>query len=146
LKFLISSAHHSYCTFVINRFVTNDNSFVLSLLYYSWSSFRNHGSYAFNHGSYLHRVFTRLWLIVGFCFFFGLCLLVFSFDLYFWWMGSHPWILYIGFLLLYQGNTTHFPAKPLFNTIFNWPIVQHDMGLQPNLHSHIITIFQLNPL
>ncbi len=31
-------------------------------------------------------------MIVCFCFFFGLCLLVFSFALYFWWMGSyHCW-------------------------------------------------------
>ncbi len=32
-------------------------------------------------------------LIVWFHFFFGLCLLVLSFALYFWWMGSHPWFL-----------------------------------------------------
>jgi vacuolar-type H+-ATPase subunit I/STV1 len=31
----------------------------------------------------LHRVFTWFLLIVCFCFFFGLCLLVFSFALYF---------------------------------------------------------------
>ncbi len=140
---------------IINKFVANNISFVLNLLCYCWSSFHKHGSYACNHGSYFHRVFTWLLLIVGFCFFFGLCLRVFSFALHFWWMGSHPWILYTGFLLLYQGNTfalskpnpysTLFSIDPLFNTIFNWPIIRHDMGLWPNLHSLIITIFSTEP-
>jgi hypothetical protein len=47
--------------------------------------------------SSLHKVFMWFLLIVCFCFFFGLCLLVFSFALYFWWMGSHPWFLFTGF-------------------------------------------------
>jgi len=39
------------------------------------------------------------WLFVDF-FFFGLCLLVFSFALNFWWMGSHLWFLFIWFFFL----------------------------------------------
>jgi hypothetical protein len=48
--FFIFSIHHSYCTFVINRFVENDNFFVLGLLCYYWLSFRS-------HESSLHSVF-----------------------------------------------------------------------------------------
>jgi hypothetical protein len=39
-------------------------------------------------------IFLIFLLIVYFCFFLGLCLLMFSFALYFWCMGSHPWFLY----------------------------------------------------
>jgi hypothetical protein len=80
-EFFISSTHHSQCTSVISQFVADDNSFVLDLLCYHWLSFCN-------HESSLHRVITWFLLIVCFCFFFGLCLLVFSFTLYFQWMGS----------------------------------------------------------
>ncbi len=112
--------------------MTNVSSFALSfLLCYCWPSFRN-------HGSNLHRVLTWLLLTFDFFLFFGLYLLVFSFTLHFWWMGSHPWILYTEFLLLYEGNT-YDRAKPKFKTSLNWPIIiQHNMGLQRNLHSHII--------
>jgi len=48
-----------------------------------------------HHGSYLLRAFTLFLLILCFCFLFGLCLFVFFFTLYFWWMGSYPWFLYI---------------------------------------------------
>jgi hypothetical protein len=47
-----------------------------------------------------YKVFTWFLLIVWFCFFFRLCLLVFSFAFYFWWMGSHPWFLFIGFFFV----------------------------------------------
>ncbi len=36
-------------------------------------------------------------MIIGFRFFFFRLLLVLSYALYFWWMGSHPWFLYIRF-------------------------------------------------
>ncbi len=69
-------------------------------------------SYDWSHGDWSHKCFGAWFvpasplcirslcdflLIVCFCFFFGLCLLVFSFALYFWWMGSHPWFLFTGF-------------------------------------------------
>jgi glucan phosphoethanolaminetransferase (alkaline phosphatase superfamily) len=65
---------------------------VLGLLCSCWLSRRS-------DVSYLHRVrhFFSLFLFI---FFFGLCLHVFSFALYFWWMGSHPWFLYRVFLFL----------------------------------------------
>jgi len=48
--------------------------------------------------SSLHWVFYLILfsflLIVCFCFLFGLCLFVFSFALYFCWMGFYPWILF----------------------------------------------------
>jgi hypothetical protein len=53
------------------------------LLCYCWLSFRS-------HESSLHRAFIWFYfVIVCFCFFFGLCLLVFSFALHFWWMFSN---------------------------------------------------------
>ncbi len=66
---------------------------ITSLLYYCWLSFHS-------HESSLHKVFTWFWLIVCFCFFYGLCLLVFSFAVNFWRMGSHPWFLFTGFFFL----------------------------------------------
>jgi len=45
------------------------------------------------------RLFPYFLLIVWFCFFFGLCLLVFSFAWYFWWIGSHPSFLYVRLFL-----------------------------------------------
>ncbi len=93
LRFLISSTHRSWCTSVTSWFVADDNSFVLGLLCYRWSS-------SCSQRSYLHRVFTLFLFIICFCFSFGLCLLVLSFALYFWWMGSCPWILYRVFLFL----------------------------------------------
>ncbi len=75
--FFISSTHHSYCTSVTNQFMANDYFFVLGCLCYHWSSFCS-------FGSYLHRVFSYFLLIVCFhLFFFGSCLLVLSFALYF---------------------------------------------------------------
>jgi len=65
----ISSTHHSHCTFIINWFVANDSSLVLIPFCYCWLSFRN-------HQSSLHKVY---WFIVCFCFFFRLCVFVFSF-------------------------------------------------------------------
>ncbi len=65
-RFFISSTHHNYCTFVTNRFVVDDNSFVLGLLYYRWLSFRCH-EYS------LHSVFTWFLLIICFCFFYYFC-------------------------------------------------------------------------
>jgi hypothetical protein len=57
-----------------------------------------------SHESSLHRVFTFCIMslpdfcsLFAFVCIFGLCLLVFSFALYFWWMGSHPWLLFTGF-------------------------------------------------
>ncbi len=50
-------------------------------------------------------------LIVHFCFFFGLCLLVFSFALYFWWMGSHPWFLF---------TWVFFSFSPIFTFLCPW--------------------------
>ncbi len=45
--------------------------------------------------------FAYFLLVVCFCFFFGLCLLMLSLALYFWWMGSHPWFfIYRVFLLI----------------------------------------------
>jgi hypothetical protein len=40
-------------------------------------------------------------LIVCFCFFFGLWLLVFSFALYFWRMGSHHWFLFTWYIFFF---------------------------------------------
>jgi len=45
------------------------------------------------------RLFPYFLLIVWLCFFFGLCLLVFSFAWYFWWIGSHPSFLYVRLFL-----------------------------------------------
>ncbi len=75
---------------ITSRFVTDDNFFVfmfsLSLLI----------------ESSLHRVFlTWFLLIVCFCFVFGLCLRVFSFALYFRWMGSLPWFWFTGFFFFW---------------------------------------------
>ncbi len=50
-RFLISSTHYNYYTFVISWFVANDNFLVLGFHCYCWSSFHS-------HGSYLHRVFS----------------------------------------------------------------------------------------
>jgi hypothetical protein len=51
--------------------------------------------------SSLHKVFTWfLLLIVCFCFFYGLCLLVFSFALNFWWTGFHSIFLFTGLFFL----------------------------------------------
>ncbi len=55
------------------------SSFILGFLCYYWLSFHS-------HESSLHKVFTWFLLIVCFCFLFRLCLLVFSFALYFCWM------------------------------------------------------------
>jgi len=56
------------------------------------------------------------YLIVFFCFFFGLCVLVHSFALYFWWMGSSPWFkkknLYTWFFF-FLCSSLH-PPPPLF--------------------------------
>jgi len=46
--------------------------------------------------------FQHFLLIVCFCFSFGLCLLMFSFALYFCQMGSHPWFLFTGFSFLFS--------------------------------------------
>jgi len=94
------SSLHKVFTYIASRFVTDHNSFVLSFLCfcYRWFSFCN-------HESSLHRVF--FYLIVCFCFFFGLCLLVFSFSLYFWWMGSldfHLQGFFFFWTLLCQGS------------------------------------------
>ncbi len=40
--------------------------------------------------------------LFAFVFSFGLCLLTFSFALYFWWMGSHPWFLFTGFFFCFM--------------------------------------------
>jgi hypothetical protein len=37
----------------------------------------------------------------------GLCLLVFSFALYFWWMGSHPWFLFTRFFFFFLLSPHH---------------------------------------
>jgi hypothetical protein len=71
--------------------VASNYFIVLSLLCYHWLSF-----YSFK--SYLFCVFFLYFsLIVCFHFFFGLCLLVPSFAMYFWWMGSCPWFFYTRF-------------------------------------------------
>ncbi len=88
--FFISSTHHSQCTSVISQFVVDDNFFILGLLCYCWFSFCS-------HESFLHKVFIWFLLIVFIWFFFRFCLLVFSFALYFCYMGSHPWFWFIGF-------------------------------------------------
>ncbi len=36
----------------------------------------------------------------------GLCPLVFSFALYFWWMGSHPWFLFTRFFFMEESSKT----------------------------------------
>ncbi len=62
-------------------------------------------------------VFIWFFLIVCFCFIFGLCLLEFSFALYFWWMGSHPWFLILhGFLI--KDNFNHSPVLQI--QLKNW--------------------------
>jgi hypothetical protein len=62
LRFLISSTHYSYYTFVTTWFVANDNFFILGFLCYHWLSFGN-------HESPLHTIFTLFLLIICFCFF-----------------------------------------------------------------------------
>jgi hypothetical protein len=91
-RFLISSTHHNLCTFVTSWFVAKDNFFVLGLLCYYWLSFCS-------HESFVHRIF--IWFSFTIFFFFGLCLLVFSFASYFCWMGSHPWFLFIIFFFFF---------------------------------------------
>jgi hypothetical protein len=85
--------------------VIDDNSFVEGLLCY-------HQLFFYCHESSLHRVLTWFLLIVCFCFFFRLCLVVFSFALYFWWMGSIP-DFYLGVFLLFQwvSHRTTFTAS-----------------------------------
>jgi hypothetical protein len=70
-----------------------------------------------NHESSLHRAFTRFFYIVCFFSSFGLCLLVFSFALYFWWMGSHPWFLFYKVFVL---NITVEPNTKLVWKFFKW--------------------------
>ncbi len=82
--------------------MTDDNSFVLGHLCYHWLSFCT-------HESSLLRVFAWFcccWLFafVYFILFFGLCLLVFSFALYFWWIGFHSWFYLKGFSSSYDTN------------------------------------------
>jgi hypothetical protein len=45
-----------------------------------------------------------------------LCLLVFSFASYFWWMGSHPWLLFTRFFFFF------FPAISL---CYKWQGKEH---------------------
>ncbi len=92
------------CIFIIQCFASNtdwisylNSLFILGLLCSCCLSF---GSYE----SSLHSVFTWFLLIVCFCFMFRLCLLVFSFALYFWWMGSHPWFLFTGFFFFTKSS------------------------------------------
>ncbi len=72
----------------------------------SWQKFIfGYWSFKFNLGQYLGQYLGfsfPYFSLIGFFFgfFFGLCFLMLSFVLYFWWMGSCPWILYIqGFSL-----------------------------------------------
>ncbi len=62
------------------------------------------------------RFFPSFLLTICFRFFFGLCLFVFSFALYFWWMGSHPWFLYMVFLQ--NICQQHYKVAFLFMIIF----------------------------
>jgi len=89
LGFIIFPTHHSYYTFIISRFLVDDCFFILGFLCYRWLSF-------YSLGSYLHKVFFSLFFVdcLLLFFFFGLCLLMLSFALYFWWMGSSPWFSY----------------------------------------------------
>jgi len=59
--------------------------------------------------------FPYFLLIVCFCFFFGLCLLVLSFALYFWWMDSCPWFLYTWyfFVCIVMSTIKTLPTYPL---------------------------------
>ncbi len=75
--------------------MTNDSFLVLGLLCCYWSSFVALGHICIG---FLFLIFHWL-LAFFFFFFFELCLLVVSFALYFWWMGSHPWFLYTWFLV-----------------------------------------------
>jgi len=50
-RFFIFFTHHNWCTFDINQFVVDDNSFILGLFCYYWLSFRG-------HESSLHRIFN----------------------------------------------------------------------------------------
>jgi hypothetical protein len=83
------SSLHKVFTCITSWFVTNGNSFVLSLLCFVIDDCHFVVMSPLCIGSF----FTWFLLIVCFCFFFGLCLLVFSFALYFWWMGSLHWFL-----------------------------------------------------
>ncbi len=91
--------------------------FVLNLLFYCWLSFDS-------YESSLDRVFTWIWLIVCFCF---SCLLVFSFALYFWWMGSHPWFVFT-FLPQLKNRRAWWRAykylscNPIFHPKLEWEI------------------------
>jgi hypothetical protein len=99
LGFFISSTHHSYYTSVINQFVSNNCFLILGFFCYRWLSFRN-------LRFYMQRVFFPLFFVdclLSF-FFFGLCLLMLSFALYFWWMGPHPWFLYTRFFFIAPGK------------------------------------------
>jgi hypothetical protein len=94
-RFFIFFTHHNWCTFDINQFVVDDNSFILGLFCDYWLSFPG-------HESSLHSIFlTNFCWSVAFVFFFVLCLLVSSFALYFWWMGSHHWFLFTRFFFYF---------------------------------------------
>jgi hypothetical protein len=62
-----------------------------------WSSFCYRWLSFCSHESSLHRALIWVLLIVCFWFFFRLCLLVFSFALYFCYMGSHPLFWFMRF-------------------------------------------------
>jgi hypothetical protein len=95
----------------------DDNSFILGLLSYCCLTFHC-------HESSLHRVFTWFVLMYVFVSTLGCVCFVFSFALYFCWMGSHPWFLFTGF--------SFYPA---------WGITsQLQLGLEPHTNVLILAI------
>jgi hypothetical protein len=65
-----------------------------------------------------------------------LCLLVLSFALYFWWMGSHPWILFTRFFFMQESS------KTLVSIVGSWLEVTHIRRL--TLHEESRPMFNSN--
>jgi hypothetical protein len=61
---------------------------------YPWLSIQSWVLFVWDH----YLIFVDYLLLF---FFFGLGLLMFSFALYFWWMGFHPWIFFYRVFLLW---------------------------------------------
>jgi hypothetical protein len=104
LKFIITFPN--YCKCGVNSCVSTTTCLYVKALCYNLLH-----NFSSLHISMLHFIVTKgliclgllfyFILIVCFCFLFGLCLFVFFFTLYFWWMGSYPWFFNIhGFFYL----------------------------------------------
>jgi len=91
--------------------VADYNSFVLDLLCYRWLSLCNHDPLCIGSLLDFCGLFAFVFLGGG-----GLCLLVFSFALYSWWMGSHPWFLFTWFFF-FVSSLGYVPWDPEFSQL-----------------------------